>query len=172
MQQKNGHNIAKIELLTPDEKLVCEKIVALEEAPHSQRASMLLALNAGKTQSKSASQAGITLGNLKYWLKKFRASRMAIFPEVLQDSFELAVETPSATTESETEPPLKTKKLKTMANKAEKKKKKTKKVKSKKEKKSKKKKDAKGKPEKNKAGKKQKKSKKDKKKPKKKKSKK
>ncbi len=171
---------SETQLLTPAEKAMCEKIVALNESPHSQRASMLLAIDAGETQAQSAMHAGISIGHLKYWLKKFRETRLAIFPNVLQDSFDLAIEAPTMLLDGETEKPKKIKKVKKVAKKSKKvekkkKDKKTKEVKEKKEKSLKKKKNTKGKSKKNKknkAGKKQKKSKKDKKKTKNKKSKK
>ena len=48
---------------------------------HSQRASALLAIDSGATQEQAGQQAGLTKGQVKYWLGKFRQVRMEIFPE-------------------------------------------------------------------------------------------
>ncbi len=70
------------QLLTPEERAACGGI-AKAEAPHSQRATALLALDEGATQMQAAGQAGLTKGQVRYWLGKFRQDRLAIFPEEL-----------------------------------------------------------------------------------------
>lgn len=67
-------------LLDPQEKLILEQIAA-GEPPHSQRAQSLLAIDAGVTQKIAALQSGQTVGQVSYWLSKFRREGMAIFPE-------------------------------------------------------------------------------------------
>ena len=53
---------------------------------HGKRAIALLAIDDGATQAEAAQQAGLTPGQVKYWLSKFRQVRMQIFPEeVLKD---------------------------------------------------------------------------------------
>ena len=69
-------------LLGPQEKLILEQIAA-GGPPHSQRAQSLLAIDAGVTQKKAALQSGQTVGQVSYWLSKFRRDRMGIFPEEL-----------------------------------------------------------------------------------------
>lgn len=79
-------------LLTPDEGAACEAL-ASGEAPHSQRAQALLALDRGATQAEAAQVAGLSLGQLRYWLGKFRESRMAIFPESTPEPMQVAADT-------------------------------------------------------------------------------
>jgi len=67
-------------LLGPQEKLILEQIAA-GGPPHSQRAQSLLAIDAGLTQKIAALQSGQTVGQVSYWLSKFRRDRMGIFPE-------------------------------------------------------------------------------------------
>ena len=69
-------------LLGPQEKLILEQIAA-GGPPHSQRAQSLLAIDAGVTQKIAALQSGQTVGQVSYWLSKFRRDRMGIFPEEL-----------------------------------------------------------------------------------------
>jgi hypothetical protein len=69
-------------LLGPQEKLILEQIAA-GGPPHSQRAQSLLAIDAGLTQKIAALQSGQTVGQVSYWLSKFRRDRLSIFPEEL-----------------------------------------------------------------------------------------
>ena len=69
-------------LLGPQEKLILEQIAA-GEPPHSQRAQSLLAIDTGVTQKIAALQSGLSVGQVSYWLSKFRRDRMGIFPEEL-----------------------------------------------------------------------------------------
>ena len=68
--------------LEPQEKLVLQQI-ATGETPHSQRAQSLLDIDAGVTHSTAAQVTGQTLGQVNYWLGKFREERMNIFPKEL-----------------------------------------------------------------------------------------
>lgn len=72
--------IQENQLLTSDERAACEGF-ASGDPPHSQRATALLALDSGATQMQAAGQAGLTKGQVRYWLDKFRQERLAIFPE-------------------------------------------------------------------------------------------
>jgi hypothetical protein len=69
-------------LLGLQEKLILEQIAA-GGPPHSQRAQSLLAIDTGVTQKIAALQSGQTVGQVSYWLSKFRRDRMGIFPEEL-----------------------------------------------------------------------------------------
>ncbi len=69
-------------LLSPEERAVCEQLAA-GEAPWSQRVQALLAVDKGATQAEAGQRAGLTVGQVKYWLGKFRTGRTAIFPEAL-----------------------------------------------------------------------------------------
>jgi hypothetical protein len=68
------------ELLTSTEREALKMIAAGNDL-HGQRASALLAIDSGATQEQAGQQAGLTKGQVKYWLGKFRQVRMAIFPE-------------------------------------------------------------------------------------------
>ena len=59
--------------------------VATKDPPFSQRAQALLAIDEGTTQAAAGQQAGLTKGQVRYWLTKFRKVRIAIFPEELLD---------------------------------------------------------------------------------------
>lgn len=74
----------KRELITTQERDTLEQI-AKGEAPHSQRAMALLAINTGKTQEQAAEKTGLSAGQVKYWTAKFRKQRLGIFPNDLQD---------------------------------------------------------------------------------------
>ena len=121
-----NNNKSSGKLLEPREKIVLEQIAG-GQPPHSQRAQSLLAIDAGVTQKIAALQSGQTVGQVNYWLGKFRRDRLGIFPE------ELLRQTEAAPTPSEqlTDQPTPEAKL----EKKEKTKKKTKKGKASKEKK-------------------------------------
>jgi len=74
-----NNNESSENLLEPQEKLILEQIAA-GGPPHSQRAQSLLAIDAGVTQKIAALQSGQTVGQVSYWLSKFRRDRMGIFP--------------------------------------------------------------------------------------------
>jgi hypothetical protein len=67
-------------LLAPTEREAL-KMISAGSAPHSQRAAALLAIDDGATQAQAAEQAGLTRGQVKYWLTKFRQVRLDIFPQ-------------------------------------------------------------------------------------------
>ncbi len=67
-------------LLTPEERIGCQHLAA-GETPHNQRAQALLVLDEGATQEAAGQRSGLTKGQVRYWLGKFRKVRMAIFPD-------------------------------------------------------------------------------------------
>lgn len=67
-------------LLSPQDREACQQLLE-SEAPHSQRAQALLALDEGATQVEAGELAGLSGGQVKYWLAKFRKEGMGIFPE-------------------------------------------------------------------------------------------
>lgn len=79
--------------LSPQERAACQ-LLSTGKAPHSQRASALLALDQGVTQAQAAENTGLTLGQVRYWLGRFREVRLAIFPEPVMR--EAVVESPAA----------------------------------------------------------------------------
>ncbi len=73
----------KTTLLSPEERISCQQISLLEIVPHSQRAVALIALDEGATQAQAGERSGLTKGQVKYWLGKFRGQRLTIFPAEL-----------------------------------------------------------------------------------------
>ena len=71
-------------LLTSQEKAICEQVSISKQQPHDKRAHALLAINAGLTQVNAGKQAGLTAGQVRYWLQRFRLLRCGIFPAELQ----------------------------------------------------------------------------------------
>ena len=69
-------------LLTSEERAACERIAAAGEAPYSQRAQALLALDQGATQAAAGRQAGLTSGQVKYCLGKFRQQGLSLLFEI------------------------------------------------------------------------------------------
>lgn len=67
-------------LLTSEERSILSQIATMEP-PHSLRAQALLAIDEGATQAEAGRRAGLTFGQLRYWLDKFRKDRTSIFPE-------------------------------------------------------------------------------------------
>ncbi len=67
-------------LLSSEEQAVIGRI-ATKEPPDSQRAQALLALDKGATQAEAGRQAGLTKGQVSYWLAKFRKDGIYIFSE-------------------------------------------------------------------------------------------
>ena len=67
-------------LLTVEERVDCE-MLATGDSWYSPRAQALLALDEGATRKEAGEQTGLTLGQISYWLRRFRADRMAAFPE-------------------------------------------------------------------------------------------
>jgi len=90
-------------LLTTQERETCQKI-SVGETPHSQRAQALLALDEGATQAQAGQQAGLTRGQVKYLLGKFRKDRLEVFPEEAYVEPPAAPEVPEAVVPEEVEP--------------------------------------------------------------------
>jgi hypothetical protein len=80
VENKEFVQTQSVRLLDAQERAQCARL-ATGEPPHSQRAQVLLALDQGETQKDAAQLAGLSPGQVRYWLGKFRQDRMAIFPE-------------------------------------------------------------------------------------------
>ena len=80
MTDKNTNLEIQGILLTPQEREICQ-ILASGKSLDIQRAHALLALDEGATQSQAAQQSGLTRGQVKYLLGKFREERLTLFPE-------------------------------------------------------------------------------------------
>ena len=132
---------SKGSLLSPEEQALCEKVSGSGKSLHSQRAQALLAVNEGVTQVNAAELSGLTMGQVRYCIQRFRQIRAALF-ETQGESKDT-----NRLTESESEIEDSTKPLKKPGDKKKKDKKKTKKKGKKKDQKGK---DKKGKDKKNK----------------------
>lgn len=66
-------------LLTVEERAILENIAKGPDLD-AQRAAALLALDGGQTQTIVAEQTGLTLGQVRYSVQKFRAQRLGAFP--------------------------------------------------------------------------------------------
>lgn len=116
-------------LIAENDRQTCKQLAA-GEPPYSQRATALLALDAGATPEEAASQSGMNLNQVKYWRGRFRASGLAIFPEGL------VIEAASAPAQVEEEPVVAPEEAKSKKKKSKKKGKKNKGKKGKNKKKS------------------------------------
>lgn len=107
IHQENEQAASESNLLTSQELAICEQI-ATGQAPHSQRALALLALNQKKTQAQAAEQTGLSKGQVKYWVARFRKLGLAIFPDTRPDELDTeakeALVEPLTETEEEPEP--------------------------------------------------------------------
>jgi hypothetical protein len=97
LSNDNGQDksLQKSRLLSPQEREAF-KMISTGNDLHGQRALALLAIDEGATQEQAAQRSGLTAGQVKYWLGKFRQVRMAIFPEqvLMADRSALEQETP------------------------------------------------------------------------------
>ena len=76
--------------VTADESLVLEAI-AQAEAPYSQRAQALLAVDAGSTIEQAARVANLKVTQVRYWIGRFRNGRLAVFPDWLIEEMEASI---------------------------------------------------------------------------------
>lgn len=76
--------------ITETESLVLEAL-AQTDAPHSQRAQALLAVDAGSTIEQAAQVADLKVTQVRYWIGRFRNGRLEVFPESLVDELTVSV---------------------------------------------------------------------------------
>ncbi len=69
------------QFLTDDERVVLVGISEMEGVD-GRRAAALLGMDGGKSQSEAAEAAGLTVGQVKYAWRKFKAQRLAAFADV------------------------------------------------------------------------------------------
>ena len=79
------------ELLSAQEREAF-KMISTGNDLHGQRALALLAIDEGSTQEQAGQRAGLTTGQVKYWLGKFRRVRMDIFPEQVLNADQMALD--------------------------------------------------------------------------------
>ena len=104
-EQRTAQN--KESLLTSAEQEICQKIVALDTELAGSRAATLLALNQGLTRAETSRQTGLTLGQIRYLLTRFRKMRLALFSEDILSQVQPSTEEREAETiaEAEATPP-------------------------------------------------------------------
>lgn len=78
-------------LLSADERATLTQLAGQDDI-EGQRAQALLAIDDGRTQLDAAEQAGLTEGQLRYFLGKFRKERLAAFASSVAPAAEPAVE--------------------------------------------------------------------------------
>ena len=101
--QNDGEKIDLDGKLLSEQERVAFRMISTGNDLHGQRALALLAIDAGATQAQAGQQAGLTPGQVKYWLGKFREIRLAIFPDQV---LEAAGQDPSSSQpEMAAEPP-------------------------------------------------------------------
>ena len=101
----NHENLEKEkQLLSSEERAILSQVAKLE-APYSQRAQALLAIDEGATQAEAGHQAGLTKGQVRYWLGKFRKEGTSIFPaELVNQAQPVEEEEAQQDVEESTEP--------------------------------------------------------------------
>ena len=86
--QNNAEKTDQNGKLLSSQERVAFKMISTGNDLHGQRALALLAVDEGATQAQAAQQAGLTPGQVKYWLSKFREIRLAIFPDQILEAAE------------------------------------------------------------------------------------
>jgi hypothetical protein len=81
--------------VTAEESSVLEAL-AQAEAPYSQRAQALLAVDAGSTIEQAARVANLKATQVRYWIGRFRNGRLGVFPDWLIDEMKASASTASA----------------------------------------------------------------------------
>ncbi len=91
-------------LLKPAEVRGCQKL-AQSEHKDNQRAVALLAIHQGQTQARAAESSGLSLGQVKYIVTRFRKMGMKALTAVREspaNAVETAVESPQSKTKTKT----------------------------------------------------------------------
>jgi outer membrane biosynthesis protein TonB len=79
------------------------KMISAGDDLHGQRAVALLAIDEGATQKEAGIRSGLTPGQVKYWLGRFRQLRLEIFPDQVLENAGLEPGTPQPGTAQEPE---------------------------------------------------------------------
>lgn len=85
MQQENVQLAEGASLLTSEDLAVCKR-AASGIAPYNQRARALMLLNEGKTPVAAAELSGLSLGQVRYWLNRFKklgSGMLAVTPKTV-----------------------------------------------------------------------------------------
>ena len=66
--------------LSDTERAECQRVAQTESAPHDQRASALLLIDSGDTHREAGMKTGLSIGQVRYALNRFRRLGLALFP--------------------------------------------------------------------------------------------
>lgn len=66
-------------LLSPENQIVCAKLSGLANPEVNQRAAALLLLDQGTTQAEAAEKSGLSIGQIRYLVKRFKEKGMEMF---------------------------------------------------------------------------------------------
>jgi CHAD domain-containing protein len=94
--------LVKNELLTPQERAICEQVAARDDL-YGRRAQGLLALDEGATQAEAGERASSSARTVRRWLVTFHQKRMDAFPAHVLDAIQPASAPPETILE---EPPI------------------------------------------------------------------
>ncbi len=84
--------------LSKKEKRLCEQLSLTDLTPHNRRAqALILVVDQGLTHSKAGELTGLTVGQVRYCLHRFRTLRMKMFPSQLKVHPETTVSQSSST---------------------------------------------------------------------------
>ncbi len=67
-------------LLSDSERAECKRVAQLKREPHSQRANALLMIESGLTHREAGAKSGLSIGQVRYALNRFRKLGPAMFP--------------------------------------------------------------------------------------------
>ena len=78
-------------LLSDTERAECKRVAQLKLKPHSQRANALLMIESGLTHREAGAKTGLSMGQVRYALNRFRKLGPAMFPPPPVEKREKAV---------------------------------------------------------------------------------
>jgi outer membrane biosynthesis protein TonB len=87
-------------LLKPNEVSVCKKIAASDDLD-GQRAAALLAIHSGESQAIAADASGLSLGQVRYIVKRFRELGLEALPSTQKNTVVKAKTAPATVVEVE-----------------------------------------------------------------------
>lgn len=96
------------QLLSPANQVVCTRLSSSNTPDVCQRAAALILLDQGSTQAETSEKSGLSIGQIRYLVRRFKEKGMELFPaEVLADVADnqpAGQEQPAATTEAAPDP--------------------------------------------------------------------
>lgn len=81
MTQHNS--ISATQLLSAEDKAVCTLLKDQDNSDTGQRAAALLLINDGATQAEAAEKSGLSIGQIRYLVKRFKEKGIEMFPAEL-----------------------------------------------------------------------------------------